>query len=78
MWLCPTDLGPALKKLLKPRYTDRPGEIEWEMYPEDYVNPHDVKPWYTSPDVIEWFRQNFPGLDPADFIRRGSGGVTGA
>lgn len=45
-----------------------PGKITWEKHPPDYIDPNDVNPWYTDPDVKEWFRRNFPGLNPDDFI----------
>ncbi|MBL0870793.1 MAG: hypothetical protein IBJ18_09490 [Phycisphaerales bacterium] len=64
------DFGPSLEDLLKKWYgTPNPKDIDWKRRPPDWINPNDVQPWYTDPDVKEWFKRHMPpGTNPDDFI----------
>lgn len=78
-WFSPTDFGPGIKKLLEPYNLGDPKD--WKKFPPDYVNPNDSRPWYEDPEVKEWFRRNFPSMDPDDCIwprSSSGGGSTGA
>jgi hypothetical protein len=66
--LFPEDVGPGLREIMIP-YNWRPSDIsDWELHPRDFEHPDEVAPWYTNPDVVDWWRRMFPGYNPNDFI----------
>ncbi len=69
-WIFPEDFGPFLREILRARYGMNPPDdvSDWALHPPDYIDPHDVPPWYSDPAVREWFQRMFPGQNPQEFV----------
>lgn len=71
-WFTNPKFEPWLRKLLQDHYgVPNPGKIRWWKHPPDWNHPDDPAPWHTDPDVVDWWKRQFPGLDPNDFIWSG-------